>query len=206
MIATRFREVVWTGGICAAALIFYMVSQSVAAKRAELARVDRKIAATNQEIRELRTEIDTRGGFAQLESWNQHVFGLQAPRAEQFVESSLRLAALVQPANRPELPLDPAIVATHGAVNQVSLNMIEDRAMAGPAPKATTISGSPSAALPVVRPANYVQARPSALAPTTPSPVHDVALRKPARTALDADFLAGIGEDSSAGHARKVKP
>jgi len=68
MITTRFKDVVWTGGICAAALSFYMVSQSVAAKRAELAGVESRIAATQQEIRQLRTEIDTRGGLAQIET------------------------------------------------------------------------------------------------------------------------------------------
>jgi hypothetical protein len=204
MIATRFREVVWTGGICAAALVFYMVSQTVAAKRAELAGVERRIAATKQQIRELRTEIDTRGGLAQIESWNQRVYGLQAPGVEQFVESSIKLVALTQPQGRPVLPLDPAIVASHGAVNQVSLDVIEDRALEGPATKVTTISASPPVSQPTIRPASYVQAKPSALAPTTPSPVHEVALRKPA--ALDANFLDGIGEESSAGQSRKVKP
>ena len=52
MIATRFRAVVWTGGICAAALMFYMVSQTVASKRAELEDVEEQIARTNQQIRE----------------------------------------------------------------------------------------------------------------------------------------------------------
>ncbi len=206
MIATRFREVVWTGGICAAALVFYMVSQTVAAKRAELATVERRIAATNQEIRELRTEIDTRGGLAQIESWNQRVYGLQAPGAAQFVESSIKLAALAQPRGRPTLPLDPAIVASHGAVSKVSLDVIEDRALEGPAAKVTTISTSPPVAQATIRPASYVQARPSALAPSAPSPVHEVALRKPASTALNADFLDGISEEASAGHSRKVKP
>jgi hypothetical protein len=206
MIATRFREVVWTGGICAAALVFYMVSQTVAAKRAELAGVERKIAATNQQIRELRTEIDTRGGLAQIESWNQRVYGLQAPGVEQFVESSIKLAALAQPQGRPALQLDPAIVASHGAVNKVSLDVIEDRTLEGPAAKVTTISTSPPVAQPTIRPASYVQAKPSALAPSAPSPVHEVAIRKPAPAALDANFLDGIGEESSAGHSRKVKP
>ena len=73
MIATRFRSVAWTGCICVAALSFYMVSQTVAAKRAELAGVERKIFAANQDIRDLRTEIDTRGGLAQIENWNAKV-------------------------------------------------------------------------------------------------------------------------------------
>ena len=209
MITTRFREVVWTGGICAAALAFYMVSQTVAAKRAELSGVERKIAMTNQEIRQLRTEIDTRGGLAQIESWNATVYGLQAPGAEQFVSSSFKLVALTQPQRSvPALPLDPAIVASHGAVRQVGLNVIEDSGMGARAPKAAPAdTAPPPVAQPALRQANYVQARPSALAPATPSPIHEVALRKPAKsTALSDDFLADLGDEGPAGRSRKVKP
>ena len=222
MITTRFREVVWTGGICAAALSFYMVSQTVAAKRAELASVERKIAATGEDIRDLRTEIDTRGGLAQIESWNQRVYGLQAPGAQQFVDSSIKLVALTQPKGEPALPLDPAIVASHGALNQVNYNVIEDHAGGATAAKdkaakdkATSAAPSPmpmpmpmpmpQISQPSIRVASYVQAKPSALAPSTPSPVHEAALRKPAKT-LDDDFLDGLGDESSAGRSRKVKP
>lgn len=207
MIATRFREVVWTGGICAAALAFYMVSQTVAAKRAELSGVERKIAATNQEIRQLRTEIDTRGGLAQIEKWNATVYGLQAPGAEQFVSSSIKLVALAQPQpGAPALQLDPAIVASHGAVNQVSLNVIEDGGL-GRAPKPTAATPPPVIAQPALRQANFVQAKPSALAPATPSPVREVALQKSARAAaLGDDFLADLGDEGSANRSRKVKP
>lgn len=209
MITTRFREVVWTGGICAAALSFYMVSQTVAAKRAELAGVERKIAAVGQEIRDIRTEIDTRGGLAQIESWNQRVYGLQAPGAAQFVDSSVRLVALTQPTpEAPALPLDPAIVASHGALRQVSLDVIEDGAIGARVSKAATAApAAPPVAQPALRQASYVQAMPSALAPSAPSPVHQVAARRPARAAaLDDDFLAALGDDGSAGHTRKVKP
>ncbi|MET0373145.1 MAG: hypothetical protein ABW128_02680 [Rhizorhabdus sp.] len=207
MINSRFREVVWTGGICAAALAFYMVSQTVAAKRAELSGVERKIAATNQEIRQLRTEIDTRGGLAQIESWNATVYGLQAPGAEQFVSSSIKLVALTQPQPRtPALPLDPAIVASHGAVSQVSLNRIEDSGMGAPTPRSAT-AAPPPVAQPALRQANYVQAKPSALAPAAPSPVQEVALRKTARpAALGDDFLADLGDEGTASRSRKVKP
>ena len=210
MITSRFREVVWTGGICAAALIFYSVSQSVAAKRAELAGVERKIAATNQEIRSLRTEIDTRAGLAQIENWNQTVYGLQAPGAEQFVTSSVRLAALTQPrSDTPALPLDPAIVASHGAVRQVSLNKIEDNDLDVRTDKPANRAPQPSIAAlsqPVIRQANFVQAKPSALAPSTPSPLHEAALRRPGRAALGDDFLADLGDEASSARPRKVKP
>jgi len=208
MITTRFREVVWTGGICAAALSFYMVSQTVAAKRAELIGVERKIAAVGQEIRDIRTEIDTRGGLAQIESWNQRVYGLQAPVAAQFVDSSVRLVALTQPSpETPALPLDPAIVASHGAVRQVNLDIIEDGAIGAHDPKVTTAPSASAVAQPALRQASYVAAKPSALAPSVPSPVHQIADRRPVKApSLDEDFLAALGDDGSAGHTRKVKP
>ena len=207
MITTRFREVVWTGGVCAATLAFYMVSQTVAAKRAELTGVERRIAATNQEIRELRTEIDTRGGLAQIESWNQKVYGLQAPGAEQFVNSSIKLVTLTQPQRGPALPLDPAIVASHGAVSQVSLNVIEDSGMVGPTAKPDNRAAPPTVLQqPALRQANFVQAKPSALAPSSPSPLHEVAVRKPAKPALGDDFLADLGDEPLAGRSRKAKP
>jgi hypothetical protein len=203
MITNRFREVVWTGGICVAALSFYMISQTVAAKRAELTGVERKIASTHQEIRRLRTEIDTRGGLAQIEKWNQTVYGLQAPGPEQFVTSSVRLVALTQPQ---QLPLDPAIVASHGALGKVSYDRIEDKAMDAPASR--TIAAAPPIAAPpqqpTLRQANYVQPKPSAMAPQV-SPVHEIAERKLVRVVrLDDNFLDGLAEEAPA-RARKGK-
>jgi hypothetical protein len=205
MITTRFKEVVWTGGICAAALAFYMVSQTVAAKRAELAGVERKIAATNQEIRRLRTEIDTRGGLAQIEKWNQSVYGLQAPGPEQFVTSSVRLVAMTQP-QQPQQLLDPAIVASHGALDKVSYDRIEDSGMNAPAVRtiATAPTTTAAPAQPALRQANYVQAKPSALAPQA-APVREVAERKLVRAVrLEDNFLDGLAEEAPA-RARKGK-
>jgi len=203
MITTRFKEVVWTGGICVAALSFYMISQTVAAKRAELTGVERKIAATQQEIRRLRTEIDTRGGLAQIEKWNQNVYGLQAPGPEQFVTSSVRLVALTQPQR---LPLDPGIVASHGALDQVSYDRIEDRTFESRPMRTATPPAPPPVAQPALRQANYVQPTPSALAPQTESPVRQVADRKPARAIrLDDDFLDGLAEEAPS-RVRKGKP
>lgn len=204
MITTRFRDVVWTGGICAAALSFYMVSQSVAGKRAELIGVERKIASTQQEIRRLRTEIDTRGGLAQIEAWNQNVYGLQAPGPEQFALDSVRLVALTRPQ---PLPLDPAIVTSHGAVDKVNYDRVDDSAL--DAPVRTAAAGQPVAPMPVAQPAlrqaNYVQPKPSALAPQAASPVREIAVRRPARAQLDDSFLDGLSDDGSA-RTQKGRP
>ena len=203
MITTRFREVVWTGGICAAALTFYMISQTVAAKRAELAGVERSITATQQQIRELRTEIDTRGGLAQIEQWNQNVYGLQAPGVEQFANNSVRLVAMTQPQGAP-LPLDPAIVASHGAVNKVSYNRIEDRTD-DVTPVKTVATDNAPVGQATIRTANYVQPKASALAPQAPSPIHQASVRTSTRSGgLGDDFLDGLSDEGSA-RGRKGK-
>jgi hypothetical protein len=206
MITTRFKEVVWTGGICAAALTFYMISQTVAAKRAELASVERKIAMAQQDIRELRTQIDTRGGLAQIEQWNQNVYGLQAPGPEQFAASSVRLVAMTQPQGQPALQLDPQIVASRGAVDKVSFDKIEDAGGATTPPRATPAPAPvPVVEQPRLRTANYVQAKAPALSEQSSSLVHEVALRKVGKPAsLGDDFLEGLVEDRSA-RSRKGK-
>ncbi|MDB5687222.1 MAG: hypothetical protein JWR77_1811 [Rhizorhabdus sp.] len=160
MIATRFRTVGWTGCVFAAALSFYLVSQTVATKRAELASVDRKIAATQREIRQLETEIGTRGGMAQIENWNSRVYGLQAPGAAQFVSSTRQLVAMADPQ---PLPLDPAISPPHGPVQQASLTVAPPAPVIGKA-LAPAIDPMPAVEQPMVRQATYI--RPSQQAMT----------------------------------------
>ncbi len=205
MIATRFRSVVWTGGICVAALSFYMVSQTVAAKRAELASVEGRIVATHREIRTLETEIGTRAGMAQIENWNSRVYGLQAPGAAQFVNSSVQLVAMAQPQ---PLPLDPAIAPPRSAVQQASLNLPVAPVTA---PPPVRLAESQPVEQPMVRQATFVQAKPQAMAPTTASAVHEVVARKPAKaqmklTALDDAWLAEATGEPAGRSARKVRP
>jgi len=118
MIATRFRSVGWVAGVAVAALGCYLVSQRVATERATVAKVERQILAAKQDIRQLQTEIGTRGRMGQLEIWNGQVLALSAPKAGQFLESEVRLASL----NQAPLPLDKAIVESHGAVRQASFD------------------------------------------------------------------------------------
>lgn len=116
MIATRFRSVGWVAGVAVAALGCYLVSQRVATERATVAKVERQILAAKQDIRQLQAEIGTRGRMGQLEIWNGQVLALSAPKAGQFLDSELRLASL----NQVPLPLDKAIVKSHGAVHQAN--------------------------------------------------------------------------------------
>jgi hypothetical protein len=97
MIATRFRSVYWVGGVAVAALGCYLVSQRVAAERADLAKVETAIMIGERQIRALETEIGTRAGMKQIERWNVDVLALTAPKSAQFVTDDTQLAALVQP-------------------------------------------------------------------------------------------------------------
>jgi hypothetical protein len=92
MILSSFKSVGWVAGVGAAALGCYMLSLQVAAERAELAGVEQRIVAARQAIRNLQTELGTRGRLQQLESWNAEVLALSAPAAGQFVENELVLA------------------------------------------------------------------------------------------------------------------
>ena len=92
MIARGFKPVAWVAGIGGAALSCYMLSLQVAAERAELAGVERKIILAQQQIRSLQTELGTRGRLQQLEQWNAEVLALSAPVAGQFLESNVSLA------------------------------------------------------------------------------------------------------------------
>ena len=148
MIATRFRSVGWVAGVAVAALGCYLVSQRVATERAVLAKVEGRILAARQDIRQLQTEIGTRGRMGQLELWNSDVLALSAPKAGQFLESEVRLASL----NEAPLPLDPKIVSDQGAVRLAGYQ----GAKTAP-PVAAPATEAPAPLLPMLRQATYVR-------------------------------------------------
>jgi len=92
MIARGFRPVVWVFMVGAAVLGCYMLNLRVAAERAELAKLDRRIIATQQSIRALQTEVGTRSRIPQLEEWNQDVLALAAPVTGQYLQQNVSLA------------------------------------------------------------------------------------------------------------------
>jgi hypothetical protein len=96
MIARGFKPVGWVAGVAAAALSCYMLSLNVAAERAELAKLEWRIIAAKQDIRELQTELGTRGRLQQLESWNANVLALSAPTSAQYLDNELTLARFEQ--------------------------------------------------------------------------------------------------------------
>lgn len=104
MIAQRFRPVGWVAGIALAATALYLVSLQVASERGRLEQIDRKIAATKREIRQLQTEMGTRASLRQLERWNGEVLALSAPQAGQYLSGEVELDTL----NRDEIGRKPS--------------------------------------------------------------------------------------------------
>jgi len=92
MIARGFKPVAWVAAIGGAALSCYMLSLQVASERAELAGIERRILAARQDIRQLQTELGTRGRLQQLEQWNAEVLALSAPVSGQYVGGNVSLA------------------------------------------------------------------------------------------------------------------
>jgi len=92
MIARGFKPVAWVAAIGGAALSCYMLSLQVASERAELAGIEQRILAARQDIRQLQTELGTRGRLQQLEQWNAEVLALSAPVSGQYVGGNVQLA------------------------------------------------------------------------------------------------------------------
>lgn len=92
MIARGFKPVLWVAAVGTAALGCYMLSLQVAAERADLSRLERKIVSTQQQIRALNTELGTRGRVQQLQQWNEDVLALVAPVSGQYVQGGVSLA------------------------------------------------------------------------------------------------------------------
>jgi hypothetical protein len=145
MIATRRLSPVWqVAGVALAALGCYLVSQSVAAERAALTKINRQIVAEQDAIAKLSTEIATRSRLTQIESWNRQL-ALQAPRPAQYVENGVQLASLYAHDAGPQIQLDPAVVAPHGPLQQVSLPVA-----ARPVPVAAVPAPGPARIVPTV--------------------------------------------------------
>lgn len=94
MIAQRFRALGWVGGIACAATGLYLISVQVAAERAKLEDVDRRITAAQRDMRALQTEFGTRASLRQLERFNSETLTLVAPRAGQYLHGNVQLASL----------------------------------------------------------------------------------------------------------------
>jgi hypothetical protein len=192
MIARGFRSVVWVAAIGIAALGCYMLSLRVAAERAELAQLDRRIVAAHQQIRSLQTELGTRGRLQQLEQWNADVLALSAPAANQFIDNQVTLARFdtrtpqigdAMPVRMASAETAPATVQPQAPVRLASAEIAPAQALLHrasltavlPAPTAALVAQAAVARTAVVQPG---AGRPSAASPA-PRASADPAGRRP---------------------------
>ena len=125
MIARGFKPVVWVAAVGAAALGCYMLSLRVASERADSARLERRIVATQQQIRSLQTELGTRGRLAQLEHGMTRCW--PCPRPLPASSSRARSSPASKPTKPP--PLDGA-----ADVRMASADTTSPAPQAAPAP------------------------------------------------------------------------
>lgn len=145
-----FRPLILTALVLVASLSCYLISLRVASERAALESVERDIAMVTRDIRDLETEIGTRGRLAQLERWNARFLRLSAPRASQFVDTGFHLANLTRPDVEERLEA-PVVLASAEAPATPALED-EDVAPASE-PVARDLLTYASAERPVSRPA-----------------------------------------------------
>ena len=155
MIAQRFRALGWVAGIASASCGLYLTSLQVAAERAKLEDVDRRIASAQREMRALQTELGTRANMRQLQKWNDEVLSLAAPRAAQYLTTESQLASL-QPGIETK--------ADRGGAPQVELVAAGPRPAAIPNP-VRFASAEPALAASPLRRANYVPSDAARAAP-----------------------------------------
>lgn len=161
MITQRFRPVFWVAGVAVAATGLYLVSLRVATERGRLEAIDRQIAQTHREIRQLQTELGTRASLRQLEKWNGEALTLSSPVSNQFLRSEAGLAKVDPAALRnagpkspgdalppimvaaavKEVPVEPpapvaAVTAPAPILNRADKVAMLDRALLAPVPLA----------------------------------------------------------------------
>ena len=118
MIAQRFRPVGWVAGVAVAACALYMISLQVASERGKLEEIDRRIAETKREIRQLQTELGTRASLRQLERWNGEVLALTAPTAGQYLSGEAALASVDRERLGPATAAPPPVMMAVMAAEQ----------------------------------------------------------------------------------------
>ena len=192
MIANGFKPVAWVGAVGAAALGCYMLSLRVASERADVASLERRIVATQQQIRALQTELGTRGRLQQLEQWNEEVLALSAPVSSQYLQAEVQLAQFST--TQPQ-PLQSA-----GEVRMASAEVPPAAAPVTPPPQRAVaerpaVAASPPIAQPVVQRASLtVSPQPAA----APSPRRTAGAAAPERRPAPATAAREVQERPSA--------
>jgi hypothetical protein len=154
MMARGFKPVGWVAAVAGAALGCYMLSLNVAAERAELAGIERRIIGAKQDIRSLQTELGTRGRLAQLDHWNAEVLALAAPTSAQFLRDEFTLARFDQREKTVEERAKVQLASAPAKPAKPDLKPAKIIRAAAPAPAAPSLGAQP--ATPMVRRAAVV--------------------------------------------------
>ncbi len=90
----RLQNIGWFALVFFVAILLYPLSMNVASVHSDLVSVDNKIRNTKREIDFLQAELRTRASMAQLQEWNQVLYGYEPPTAQQFLDGESALASL----------------------------------------------------------------------------------------------------------------
>lgn len=134
IVGTRLRSVVMIAVMTSFALAFYMISLKVSAERSAVERLERRIASSMMSIRQLQSELGTRERLPQIEKWNAEVLALSAPKAGQYLDGAVELAAFAND-GRPSLDarLQPAIADGEQAPRTAHVRTVAYASVAKPA-------------------------------------------------------------------------
>jgi hypothetical protein len=182
MIMSRFRSMGLAAGAAASVLSCYMVSLRVARERGEVQRIEQQIADAHRDIRDLATELGTRGRMRQLERWNSDVLALSAPGATQYLNGAVELASY-QPVTVEAAPAAAtAAVATVAAepATAKAIPAVEVKPVTHDAPKLVTASYKPKATKKTEsdeKPVRIASAKPNAAAKAKAKASSDKQLR-----------------------------
>ncbi len=99
----RLQNIGWFALVFCVAILLYPLSMNVASVHSDLVNVDNKIRNTKREIDFLQAELRTRASMAQLQEWNDVLYGYAPPTAQQFLDGESALASLNanMPAGKP---------------------------------------------------------------------------------------------------------
>lgn len=134
MTGSRLRQIGWLVVLAACCGLFLALSFRVHAVKSEVLLAERQMISLKSETMMLETEFEARANQRQLADWNAVDFGYQAPRADQFLEGELQLAALGAPSG----PAAPAPIRVARADPA-----IDGGTSAAPRPMVSPISGRP---------------------------------------------------------------
>ena len=90
----RLQNIGWFALVFFVAILLYPLSMNVASVHSDLVSVDNRIKNTKREISYLQAELRTRASMAQLQEWNDVLYGYAPPTAQQFLDGETALANL----------------------------------------------------------------------------------------------------------------